>query len=525
MMMEPHEIEDVAADNEESLQTLIRAITLSQGEFSLILVRCNYIQLRERIVQQLREECPVKIRDLVLDESVKTLYTTIVQSLKNEQPNALMVFGLESVEEIERVIVATNQVREEFRKNFPFPIVLWVNDEVLQKFTRLAPDFDSWTTTIEFALATDELIDTLYQSADDAFTQILNAGAGRFLDNAVLNIAIDSHRNSEIKSALKALQNRLQQLEPALESNLQFLLGRDAQANDQMEKARQHYEQSLTFWQQTQNTERYGCLLFYLGLWWRRYAILHRAEYLQACRLAKNYFQRCVEVFQQGNRPELAARFINALGEVLTRLKDWDELEVVAKTSVDLQKTYSDSSQHLYSGYAYALLAEVALKKAAWSEAKNYAELALKKNTEPALVELVSQYADTTWIWAWKQYQSYYLLLLAKSQQHLNQLKEALRNLEKAREESNPQYVPQLYIDILGDLRALYFQQGEYLKAFEVKQEQQSIEAQYGFRPFIGAGSLRPIKRVINPALEPADPKVRAREKLTASGRRSDLNT
>jgi hypothetical protein len=39
-----------------------------------------------------------------------------------------------------------------------------------------------------------------------------------------------------------------------------------------------------------------------------------------------------------------------------------------------------------------------------------------------------------------------------------------------------------------------------------------------------GAGSLRPIKRVINPALEPADPKVRARERITASGRRSDVS-
>ena len=195
----------VLVDNDESLQTLIRAITLSEGEFSLILVRCNYAHLRERMVEQLREQCPIAIRELALDKSVNTLYTTIEQALEGEKPDALMVCGLESVDAIEQIIVATNQVREEFRKNFPFPIVLWVNDEVLKKFTRLAPDFDSWTTTIEFAIATDELIDTLYQSADDAFTRILNAGAGRFLDNAVLKIAVDSRRCSEIKSALKDL--------------------------------------------------------------------------------------------------------------------------------------------------------------------------------------------------------------------------------------------------------------------------------------------------------------------------------
>lgn len=70
----------------------------------------------------------------------------------------------------------------------------------------------------------------------------------------------------------------------------------------------------------------------------------------------------------------------------------------------------------------------------------------------------------------------------------------------------------------MGELRSLYFQQGEYLKAFEIKQEQKSVEAQYGFRPFTGAGSLRPTKRIINPAFDPIDPQERARERITASG-------
>ncbi len=37
-----------------------------------------------------------------------------------------MVFGLESVGNLDELWSATNQVREEFRKNFPFPLVLWV---------------------------------------------------------------------------------------------------------------------------------------------------------------------------------------------------------------------------------------------------------------------------------------------------------------------------------------------------------------------------------------------------------------
>jgi hypothetical protein len=45
------------------------------------------------------------------------------------------------------LLIATNLVRDEFRKQFPFPIVLWIDDEVLQKMIRLAPDFKNWAAT------------------------------------------------------------------------------------------------------------------------------------------------------------------------------------------------------------------------------------------------------------------------------------------------------------------------------------------------------------------------------------------
>ena len=400
---------------------------------------------------------------------------------------------------------------------------MWVNDEVLKKLIRLAPDIDSWTTTIEFAITTEELTDIVEQNAELAFAKIFTVGATKFLCQTVYPLSFSSSSCLELESALKDLQSFGQALDPELEAKLQFLLGRDAHANDQLEKAQQYYAQSLAFWQQSQNIEEYGYVIFNLGLTWRRYAFLHRSEYLQSYHQARECFEQCVKVFQQSNRPDLAAKFINALGEVLAILEQWDELETVAKTAASLHRSYPDSVRLAYS---YGLLSEVALKRSDWSKAKNYAELALQRNADPIVVAYVSQIVDKNkdWAWSWKQYQSFYLLLLAKSQQHLGEVKEAVSNLETARDDSNPQYDPQLYIDVLKELRSLYFYQGEYLKAFEVKQEQKSIEAQYGFRPFIGAGSLRPIKRVINPALEPADPKVRARERITASGRRRDVS-
>lgn len=254
--------EDVAASNNSSLEVLIQAISWSEG-FTLILVRCNYASVREQIVQQLQAQCPIEICKLILDKSVKTLYTTIKEALGNQQPLALMVLGLESVSDIDHVLASTNQVREEFRKNFSFPLILWVTDGLLRKLIRLVPDFESWATIYEFVIATDDLLDLLRQVTDGVFTKVLDAGSSKFLDNADLDLAIGSSRRSELESAQKDLQERGIKLEPELEASLEFVLGRDASSS--MEQSKQHYERSLAFWQQSDNLERRGCLFTVLS--------------------------------------------------------------------------------------------------------------------------------------------------------------------------------------------------------------------------------------------------------------------
>ncbi|MEH2117413.1 hypothetical protein [Nostoc sp.] len=65
-MSNQQEPENLAFDNESSLQTLVRTITLSQGEFSLILLRCNYAALRQRMVQRLHQLSPLYIHKITL---------------------------------------------------------------------------------------------------------------------------------------------------------------------------------------------------------------------------------------------------------------------------------------------------------------------------------------------------------------------------------------------------------------------------------------------------------------------------
>src|SRR5919199_3016672 len=565
-------MEDVKAKNEDSLRTLVRAIALSQEQFSLILARCNYQFLQQRLMQQLRERCSEEFKELVLHPEARTLYTTVRAALGDEQPSAVIVSGLEWVSDLDGILRASNYARDEFRKHFSFPLVLWVTDEVLQKFIRVAPDFTSWAATpIGFTIATAELIESLQQSVESVFAAILKTGSGKFLNNTDLNLEMGSRRRSELEAAIRDLQHRGEALEPELEADLQFLLGLDADTNGQMEKSRQYYETSLGFWlqqltiqesefvgarnaspvqdsadvpsneiaqsdnpksktrpqdavrgrQNPKSVEHIGCLFFYLGLWWRRYATQHRAEYRFACSQARDYFQQCIDVFERGSRPDLMAKFINPLGGVLQKLEEWDKLEAVAKLAVQLHQTYPEPIRLAYS---YGLLAELALSQKAYKIAEIYADLALQTNAESSALacDLQHQYIDCGW--SRHHYQHLYELLLAQAKQHLGQVQNAIKILETAKIESNPQYDPSLSIRILSTLRSLYFDQGRYLEAFWIKQEQSSIEYKYGFRAFIGASQLQPRCQVLNPAITPVDNVNTIAQEIAASGREQDIN-
>ncbi len=141
---ENEKLEDFSVNNKRSLKKLERAIQMSQGQFSLILMSCNCSSMRRRMVKQLSKLGSVQIQELILHPSVSTLFTTILTAIEEPPPQALMVFGLESVIAIDQLLSATNLVRDAFPKHFPFPIILCINDEILQKLIRLAPDFKSW---------------------------------------------------------------------------------------------------------------------------------------------------------------------------------------------------------------------------------------------------------------------------------------------------------------------------------------------------------------------------------------------
>ncbi len=536
-MVETQQLADVGVYNERSLKALDRAIALSQGEFSLVLVRCNYQRLQQRMLQQLRELASgrYQIREIQLPSSARTLYTTI-QAYSHGKlcpPNkphpALIILGLESVVALDDLLTSSNQVRDEFRKRMPFPLVVWVNDEVLQKVMQFAPDFTSWAATpIKFEIATNELIDFLQHKADSLFKTVLSGGSGRYapwrvcLHHSSLNLTIGCQSRLELDSALRDLQSRREAIAPELQASLEFVFGQYDYASDLVESALARYQESLRFWRFRNNLERQGVLLFYIGLCYCRKADLDRAGGVRNLEEAWPYLQQCVEVFTEAGRQDLVAQFITQLAEVLERLQAWDVLQTIAQKSLTLHQIYGSGVQLAQD---YGFLAEVALKQSRWADANNQAQQALsllaKFSGKPSEHQGLHRFLLA----------QLYKLFLVKSQRLLGHLPEADKQLEtaskelpKAIESSAHQYEPQRYLHLLEGIRTLYFQQGQYLEAFRIKQEQRAVEQLYGFRAFIGAGRLQPQRPITNPTLTSIEQQEIVAQEIAASGRQQDVN-
>lgn len=512
----------IEATNENSLKTLNRIFTRFNHDFSLILAHCNYRMVREKVIAQLQEEYPNLIKNIVIDFEATNLYNTLVQAIELEEnpPVALMISGLESNEQLEILIKIMNQMREEFRRKFPLPLVLWVTDSLLQSLIRLAPDFHSWSTSVSFQISTEDLLKFIQQMTEEVSTKVLDSGAGIFLANSAFNLELGSPLRLELELARQELQKRGEPLSIELEAGLEFVLGRISDHSNPV--ALQHYQQSLQLWGQTNNLVRYSQLLFYVGFWWHSHGILHRFQKESAYHQAKTYYTESIQQFKQANRWDLGAKFINALADILFGLKQWQALEEVAKESIHYNRIYGYPFRE---ARGYHFLAEVALAKNSPLKAKK-----LAKKAQNLLIKTCSNTQAQTpeqkliLDWETSYHQGWYLFTLAHAYQQLNQPQEAINILEKAKARTKPHYDPDLYIKILQLLQDLYFQKGEYLMAYEIKQKRREIEQQFRLIAFIGAGRLGHIQTITNPSLPTINHPQSINPEISASGRLSVIN-
>ncbi|MGV0104326.1 hypothetical protein NSTCB13_02991 [Nostoc sp. DSM 114160] len=575
-MVERHAQVDIRAANERALRSLGRAITLSSGQFSLVLVCCNYRVLQEQMLQRLEEISSGvhRIQKVILPHNARSLYTSIHLQLLTEAnpPSALMILGLESVDGLDDFLRSINHIRDEFRKRHPFPMIVWVNDEVLQKVARLAPDFASWAATpIRFEMTTQSLLQFLQQETDSLFATVLANDAAQHqppqLAKHYSTVEQVWEHSYELHFAIRELHNRGITLEPELHASLEFVFGLDNYISDRINTGLSHFQQSLQVWQKLAEKGeaeeqrgrgareqgsrgageaeghqgdkevfssssppsppsplllRQGILLFYIGLCYCRFAEQNQIENRRHWYTAKSYFQQCLNILQVAGRLDVVAGFINQLAEVLQYLQEWEELQTVAQKSLELHQTYGSQIQLACD---YGFLAQVAVQQSRWVQASILAHVSLLK-----LGEAQKQNDPYNCLFPLLLAQIYYLVL-AKAQRNVGELEVAREYLDKATKElpaalesSAHQYDAHRYIRLLRRLRSLYFEEGRYLEAYYIRQKRRSVEQQYGFRAFIGAGRLQPQRQATNPALMSPSGSSSVALEIAASGRERDIN-
>ncbi len=490
---------NISPENEDLLQELSMTLDLYEGEFKLLLARCNYQDLRDRLIIRLKEIHPQPIHEIRLPRSQKDLYNFIISQVPSETPAALSIVGLDELDDLQAALLDLNINREMFRDRCPYPIVWWISDAVHKRIIRVAPDFESWTTTLVFEIATDELLTSLNDGSEALFSHVLAPSEVPFFKKLGQIHRLGSILCSELETALKELGDRGLNIEPKLQANLNFIRGLDTlPPNNSPEKALQYLQASFNYWQEIQDIERCGLLINQIGQ--VNYTIADAEKYRTPnWELARSGFQSAVDFFEKIDRSDFVANIIIRLFVTAYRMSDWDAVEAFVQKALPLHQEFHEP-YHLSLDYRY--LAEVALQKQEWETARNHGKMALSFLDRSPL--------------DYQKWRNLYLFVIAQAEIQLKNNQEGLKLLLEAKELGDTGH-PQIYIKLLTELRSLYTKQKQYLEAYVTKQEQYAIEQQYGYRAFIGAGRLQGKKSVGKSQTDVAT-------EIEASGRKHDLD-
>ncbi len=469
--------------NSQQLEDLAWSLEASAGEFKLILAKCNYINLQNQLIQELQKICEIEIQILRLQTSERTLYNAIREEFDQEIA-ALMIVGWESLPNLSKMFSSANQVREEFRNNCQYPVVLWINDQIYQQIMESAPDLESWGITINFSLPFDELINLLKSIIDKVLNDDLNVNL------------------QELELALQDLQKYGQDLKPEFQSNCNFLHGFIEYNKKRLDTAISYYQQSLDFWQTTDNLEIQGKILYHLTIC--NYEKLRpnpptpfpsrEGGEIIIC------IQRTLEKFKNAQRPDLIANSLSKFGLILQDLQAWEDLKTLATQALEIHQAENNI---LKIAEDYIFLATANFEQSNFKEVVKIANQGVGVIHELPLLNY---------------YRQSLFLILAQSQEELKEYEQAIKNLELAKDIGVINNHPKLYVKILNLLQKLLFQKTEYLAAFNTKLESRSIEQQFGLRAFIGAGWLKPAKNTSFVNKENISPEIEA------SGRKIDVD-
>ncbi|GAB4348406.1 MAG: hypothetical protein Fur0042_15220 [Cyanophyceae cyanobacterium] len=277
-------------------------------------MRCDYTQARSRWTQRLTERCRdehgLSVPVLPLPKTGTTLYSCVREFLAGQgEIHGVQVVGLEGLARLDALLANANQVRENLRE-FPFPLLIWLDDAALQRFMQRASDLFSWATTKRFLASDAMLTEALGEKIRLFFDRLAAATDAQLLGRADL---LTPYEQQEARNAYAELGRRAIAFDAADRAQLAIIFGRDiyrhGDRDTRLAEAAARFEESLAYWDgdgrsRSDAAVGAGWARFYLAL-----VALSAAETDVALRaVALDRFVAAAETFDRGDRADLAER-------------------------------------------------------------------------------------------------------------------------------------------------------------------------------------------------------------------------
>ncbi|MFN7715560.1 MAG: tetratricopeptide repeat protein [Pseudanabaenaceae cyanobacterium] len=161
--------------NEDSYDDLIVSIEAGMGKLSLLIAVCDDVNFRNEIINRYETELQPDIRPyrVTLDRkepSLRAAVARIIQSdtyLQENNPAIITVTGTEELYFLrlgqerseQEIFFGYLQWTREALREFHYPIVLWVNKQVLNSLVKQAPDFWSWRKGVFVFISPNRVIE------------------------------------------------------------------------------------------------------------------------------------------------------------------------------------------------------------------------------------------------------------------------------------------------------------------------------------------------------------------------------
>lgn len=416
--------------NEDNYDDLIVSIEASFGKLSLLIAVCDDINFRNQIIDRYETELQPEIRPyrVTLDRKEPSLRAAIAQLIQSDdylQKNSKAIITVTGTEELyflrlgeerseQEIFFGYLQWTREALREFHYPIILWVNKQILNSLVKQAPDFWSWrkgvflfipisnnlTNHTDFIVGWDsisfdnkldknsqdnqeslrlaDLIDTINQAENNSATTdnsslwVLCEMVGQIYAERLKNTNSQDYKTEQdlaIQYFQKSIAIRRElNLRTGLDISLANL-GSLYEAQGEYEQAKQLYSEGLDILQEQGN---YADAIARLN----DLARIHHAqgEYEEALKL----YQQALKIYEDGKDTDIAnyARTINLLAGTYHAQGKYAEAEKSYQKSLNIRlKEFGES--HPDVAVSLNNLGLLYAEHGKFSEAESYYQQAL----------------------------------------------------------------------------------------------------------------------------------------------------